>query len=171
MMRRICRGRIGRYGVLAPTAVLLSSGCGPYSFSPSGRQAYTNVAVPLFENQTREYGIRELLTEGVINGFIRDGTLPVVNERRAEAVLRGTVTAYIRQPYTYDANEQVQEYRVYITIAARLEDPVRRNVIWEEAELVQWGNFKADTETEDDGKIRAVEKLAEDIVNRTVKGW
>jgi hypothetical protein len=147
------------------------AGCGPYSFNPAGRQSYENVAVPLFENRSQEYGVRELLTEGVINGFIQDGTLAVVNERRAEAVLRATVLRYHREPYTYDINERVEVYRVYITIEARLEDPVKRSVIWEEPELMQWGNFQADTETEDDAKVRAITKLAEDIVNRTVKGW
>jgi hypothetical protein len=160
-----------RVGLTSVSVIMAISGCGPYSFSPSGRQAYTSIAVPLFENQSREYGIRELLTEGVINGFIQDGTLPVVNERRAEAVLRGTVLAYARQPYTYKADETVQEYRVLITIQVRLEDPVRRSVIWEETQLVQWGDFQADTESEDEGKIRAISKLTEDIVNRTVRSW
>lgn len=150
---------------------LLAGGCGPYSFNPSGHSKIKSVAVPLFENQTREYGIRELLTEGVINGFVRDGSVTVVNEKRADAILRGSVVSYVRQPYTYAADESVQEYRVIITIQARLEDAVRRQVIWEEASMVQWGNFKASGETEDDGKTRAVEKLAEDIVNRTVKSW
>jgi hypothetical protein len=159
--------RLGAAAVL----LLFTAGCGAYSFSPSGRSAVKSIAVPLFENQTREYGIRELLTEGVINGFVRDGSLPVVNEKRAEAVLRGNVLSYVRQAYTYAADESVQEYRVIITIEARLEDPVRRQVIWEEANLVQWGNFKAVGESEDEGKIRAVEKLAEDIVNRTVRSW
>jgi len=145
--------------------------CGPYSFNPSGRSSLKSIAVPLFENQTREYGIRELLTEGVINGFVQDGSVTVVNEKRAEAVLRGSVLAYVRQPYTYAADESVQEYRVVITIQARLEDAVRRQVIWEETSLVQWGNFNAVGETEDEGKTRAVEKLAEDIVNRTVRSW
>lgn len=160
-----------RWRILVLGVLLPAGGCGPYSFSPSGHGAFKSIAVPLFENQSREYGIRELLTEGVINGFIQDGTKTVVNEKRAEAVLRGSVISYARQPYTYAADESVQEYRVIITIKARLEDPVRRQVIWEETELVQWGNFKADGESEDEGKSRAVVKLAEDIVNRTVRSW
>jgi hypothetical protein len=158
-------------GVCTLLLAVLVAGCGPYSFNPAGRQAYSNIAVPLFENRSSEYGIREALTEGVIDGFIQDGTLPVVNERRADVVLRGTVVNYVRRPYTYDAQEQVQEYRVYITISARLEDPVKRKVLWEEPQLSQWGEFEAATETEDQGKQRAIGKLAEDIVNRTVKGW
>ena len=150
---------------------VLCQGCGPYSFNPAGRQEFSDLAVPLFENRTPEFGIRESLTEGIINGFIRDGTLPVVNEKRAEAILRGTVLSYRREAYTYDAQEIVTEYRVHITIEARLEDPAKRTVIWEETELSQWGNFDAATETDDDGKQRAIAKLAEDIVNRTIKGW
>ena len=89
----------------------------------------------------------------------------------ADPICAGTVTQFVRQPFTYKADETVQQYRVIITVSARLEDPVRRNVIWEEAEMVQWGIYEAETETEDQGKIRAIAKLAEDIVNRTVKGW
>jgi outer membrane lipopolysaccharide assembly protein LptE/RlpB len=153
---------------LAMTAL---AGCGPYGFSPGGKGAFKTVAIPLFENQTSEYGIRELLTEGVINRFIQDGGMSVVNERSADAVLRGVVVEYKREPFTYDASERVKEYRVTITIQARLEDPTKRNVVWEEKALSQWGVFQADTESDDDGKRRAIEKLAEDILNRTVKGW
>jgi hypothetical protein len=153
-------------------AALAAPGCGPYGFREGGgKGAYESIAVPLFENHTSEYGIRELLTEGVIDGFIKDGTLPVVNEKRADAVLRGVVTAYRRDPYTYDAGERVKEYRVTISVSARLEDPARRNVIWEDELLEQWGIFSADGESEETGRERAVAKLSEDIVNRTVKGW
>lgn len=162
--------------IIAPAAPLLAvilalTACGPYSFRPGGKQSFDSVAVPLFENRTAEYGIREQLTEGVINRFIQDGTLKVVNEKRAGAVLRGVIVNYQRDPYTYDVSEQVKEYRVTITIQARLEDPVKRNVIWQEDALSQWGIYEASSESENDGKQRAVEKLAEDIVNRTVKGW
>jgi hypothetical protein len=34
-----------------------------------------------------------------------------------------------------------------------------------------WGIYSAEDETEDMGRERAIEKLAEDIVNKTVKGW
>lgn len=150
----------------------MSVACGPYGFREGGRKgSLSSIAVPLFENRTAEYGIRELLTEGIIDRFIKDGSLPVVNEKRADAVLRGIVTGYRRDPYTYDASERVKEYRVTITVSARLEDAARRQVIWEDDALEQWGIFAADTESEDLGKERAVAKLAEDVVNRTVKGW
>jgi len=152
-------------------AILVIAGCGPYSFSPGGRGGLSSLAVPLFENRTAEYGIRELLTEGVIDRFVRDGSVKIVNERLADAVLRGEVTGYESRAYNYDANENVSEYRVTVTVHVRVEDPVKRNVIWEEDALSQWGSYAAANETEDDGKQRAVEKLAEDIVNRTVKGW
>lgn len=157
--------------IAAVAAMLLAGSCGPYSFSPGGRGGLSSLAVPLFENRTAEYGIRELLTEGVIDRFVRDGSLKIVNERLADAVLRGAVVSYESLPYNYDAGEVVSEYRVTVTVQVRVENPVKRNVIWEEEALSQWGTYAAATETEDDGKRRAVEKLAEDIVNRTVKGW
>jgi len=169
MMIRALRKYTCTLGTLMATLVIAS--CGPYSFNPGGRGGLSSIAVPLFENRTAEYGIRELLTEGVIDRFVRDGSLKVLNERLADAVLRGAVVGYQSDPYNYDAGEIVSEYRVTITVNVRVEDPVKRNVVWEEEAMSQWGLYEASTETEDDGKRRAVEKLAEDIVNRTVKGW
>jgi len=167
----LSRRRIGACAAVVLAIGLTTAACGPYSFREGGRGKLGSIAVPLFENRTAEYGIRELLTEGVIDRFIKDGSVPVVNEKRADAVLRGVVTGYRRDPYTYDAAERVKEYKVTITISARLEDAAHRQVIWEDEALEQWGIFEADSETEDQGKERAVAKLAEDVVNRTVKGW
>jgi hypothetical protein len=35
----------------------------------------------------------------------------------------------------------------------------------------QQGVYDADTETEEVGQLRAVERLIEDIINRTTKSW
>ena len=47
----------------------------------------------------------------------------------------------------------------------------KEKTIWEEEGMMGWGIYSAEDETEDMGRERAIEKLAEDFVNKTVKGW
>ena len=149
-------------------ATLLS--CGPYSFTGAGLPGIKTIAIPLFENQTEEYGIREELTNKLVQAFVQDNTLKVVSERTADAVLRGTILKYQKDAYTFDQSENVKEYIARIYVKITVEDKKHSKNIWEEENLQGWGTFPADS-SEAYGKSKAIDKLTEDIVNRTVKGW
>jgi hypothetical protein len=145
--------------------------CGIYSFSGSTLGGIKTIAVPLFDNQTPEYGIRETLTEEIAERFVQDNTLKVVNEKMAESVLQGIITKYEREAHTFDEQENIEEYIVRIWVKVSFEEKKNKKVIWKEDNLLGWGIYSAQDETEDQGKERAIEKLAEDIVNKTVRGW
>ncbi len=147
------------------------SGCGVYSFSGSGLSGINTVAVPLFDNQTQEYGIREALTEKIAERFVQDNTLKVVNEKTADSIVRGVIIRYNRESHTFDEQENIKEYIVRIWVKVSFEEKKNKKTIWEDENLLGWGIYSALDETEDLGKERAIEKLAEDIVNKTVKGW
>jgi hypothetical protein len=151
--------------------LLFISGCGVYSFSGSGLSGVNTIAVPLFDDQTGEYGIREALTERIAESFVQDNTLKVVNEKTAESVLQGVIIRYRRESHTFDEEENIAEYMVRIWVKASFEEKKNKKTIWKEDNLLGWGIYSAQDETEDQGKERAIEKLAEDIVNKTVKGW
>lgn len=160
--------------ILICSALLIAlfiASCGYYSFSGSGLKGIKSVAVPLFENQTQEYGIRESLAEKVVDAYVQDNTLKVVNEKIADSILSGIITRYLREAHTFDEDENVKEYKTRIFVRLTLEDTEKKKIIWEEESLEGWAVYSAADETEDEGKERALQKLAEDIVNRTVKGW
>ncbi|MGE5693068.1 MAG: LptE family protein [Candidatus Zixiibacteriota bacterium] len=144
--------------------------CGPYSFNPGGTGAKT-IAVPLFENQTTQFGVREALTDSVSARFLRDNTLKVSPAGSAELLLAGSVVRYERTAHTFDANQQVKQYVVNIWADVTVSNQKDKKTVWEQKELLGFGIYDANLETEEDGKARAVSKLAEDIVNRTVRGW
>jgi len=151
--------------------LLLTSACGVYSFSGSGVSGIKTIAVPLFDNQTEQYGLREDLTINIADRFVQDNTLKVVHEKIADSILKGTITKYTRDAYTYDENENIKEYIVRIWVNASFEEKKNNKTLWKEDNLQGWGIYSAQDETEDLGKQRALAKLAEDIVNKTVKGW
>lgn len=158
-----------RYALCIPLLLLVA--CGWYS-PKSGRSALvSSIGIPLMENQTAEYGLAEQLTQGVIDGLIDENIIDVVDPSRAESILRATVLTYLRSAYTFDVDENVQEYIVEITVRASLVSAADETPIWEAPSIRAWGEFSAAEETEQEGQARAIEKLTQEILDRTVKGW
>lgn len=173
------------YSALLVLLFVAAASCGYYSFSGSGLKGTGSVAVPLFENQTQEYGIRESLTQKVVDAYVQDNTLKVVNEKIADSILSGTIIRYLREAHTFDESENVKEYKVRVFAKVILKEAKKKKTIWQDDNLEGWAIYSATDETgdegkeetleklktEDDAKERALERLADDIVNRTVKGW
>lgn len=166
------RSGLGLLGLVA-----IVSGCG-YGFSSSILPGHIkSVAVPLMENRSARGGLDAALADSLVEAFIRNNTLSVVPERNADSMVEGTILEYRREPFTVDANENVQEYKVEILIAAQFVDLRKNNVIWEEPRMTQWATYNfvevggQPAETENDGIGRALAKLTADILNRTVEGW
>ncbi len=159
--------------VLLATAMMLilAISCAVYTFSPSALGGIKSLAIPLFENQTTESGLREDLTDRLSQVFVDDNTLRVVPEGRADAILRGSVISYSREAYTYSEAEVVSEYIVRIGINVEFAEKKSGEIIWEEKNMSNWGTYDSATQSEDDGKEMAIGKLVEDILNKTVKGW
>ena len=151
----------------------VAAGCWHYSTSGSLLPSHIKtVAVPLLGNETTwEYGIKEKLTDAIIDAFTGDNTLRVESERNADSILRASIISIKEVPFTYDQEEQVQEYKMQIYLRIQFEDVRKKKVIWEEGAMEGWGTYATEGEEWENGIDRAIEKLASDIVNKTVAGW
>ncbi|MFQ5601874.1 MAG: LptE family protein [bacterium] len=150
----------------------VSPACGPYSFSSSGATHIKTVAIPVFQDQTAEFGIKEKLTQEVINEFTRDNTLRITDRRNADSLIEGTVVQVVDRAGAFTSDEKVQDIQVFITVRVRYEDLVKRKVLWEE-EITQWGTFNPDegAQSRENGINEAVTKITNEILNKTVSGW
>lgn len=154
-----------------PVILLLSlGGCGVYTFNPRGKSDLSTIAVERFDNQTAEYGLVDRLTDDVIDAFISDGTFKVVPADGAEAVLVGTLVRYLRRPYTFDQNDEVQEYRVEMDFNVTLKNPEDDSDIWTER-MNQYSTYDVAAETEQDAQRKVIDLLVETIINKTTKSW
>lgn len=146
--------------------------CGVYTFSPSALGGAKNIAIPAFENRTTEYGLEDLITEGLSQQFVSDNALKVVPESRADLILVGAITSYTHDPYTYDASETVQQYICRINLDIKVKYANSDKILWEDANLSDFGTYSVvDGQTRDDGNQAAIDKLIREIMNRTVGGW
>ncbi|MDZ7273490.1 MAG: LPS assembly lipoprotein LptE [candidate division KSB1 bacterium] len=151
----------------------LLAGCGVYSFSGSANPHLKTVAVPIFDDRTAEFGVKEQLTEAIIASFNRDNTLKLADRRVADVIVNGTILRLHEQAGVYTAEEQVQEIRVYLTVKIKCDDVKKRKVLWEE-ELTQFGTYTpagANSGDRQSAISSAIAKIATEVLNRTVSGW
>jgi len=155
----------------------LVAGCG-YTTSPALLPPHLRtIAIPVFENATAEYSIERDITQAVIDRFVQDNHLKVVDERSANGVLRGRVVLYRNAVFGFANAQEANEYRVTITVAITVKDLVKNREMWKDDNLVKTSNYYVvdvpgqKAETELDGRKAAISKIAEEIVARTVEGW
>lgn len=169
-------GSVRRYAPrLLPAAALLLAACA-YSFSSGLPPHIKTVAVPLFANETSEFGIAEEITDLLVAALVKDGTLRVVaDEGDASSVILGTVRTYSEEPYTYNREETVGELIIRISVEVRFQDRVKDEVIWESQRVFGSATYDNLPETEDRerdaGLARAIDQVVEEILNGIVAGW
>ena len=151
---------------------LISSSCWVYTFTPSVAGGANSIAIAAIDNSTAEYGLEDLLIDGLITEFERDNTLKVVPESQADLVLSGAIKRYEHEPYTYDQTETVTEYACRFTLQIRIGYTDSEKILWEDPGLTDFGLYSpGDGETQADGNQRAADKIINEIMNRTVRGW
>jgi hypothetical protein len=153
--------------------VALVASCGFYSFSPGSASHIKTIAIPLFEDRTAEFGIREQFTEALVQEFTRDNTLRIAERHAADSVLEGVIVAVTDRAGPYDKQEMVQELKIYITVDVRYFDLKKNQEVWKDR-LTQWGAYDPNaggTAARQEGINEAIRKLVTEILNRTVSGW
>jgi hypothetical protein len=113
----------------------------------------------------------------VIDRFVRDNHLRVVDLKSANAVIEGKLTGYKNAVFGFSAANKAQEYRVTITCSVTFKDLVKNREIWSEPNLVKTANYYVvpvpgnTATTELDGRKEAITKIADEILARSVEGW
>lgn len=150
---------------------IIIGGCS-YSFKGSLPSHITTVAVPLFDDNTAYPGIREDLTNGLIDEFIADNSLKIAPESQADLIISGVITSIRQRASMLAGGETVQEYQVYVNVRVKCEDIRNNKVLWEKT-IGQYGTMAASaTQDERDLAIGvAIEKITNDILNNTLGYW
>jgi len=170
-------GRARVLGAALTALVVVAASCGYTTSTALLPSHLKTVAVPVFENGTTEYTLEQDVTDAVIARFVADNHLKVVDERSANAVVKGRITTYRNAVFGFSQSAQAEEYRVTLGVSVTFKDQVKNRQLWSEPDMVKTANYYVvDTpgdsaRTELDGRKRAIAKLAEEIVTRSVEGW
>jgi hypothetical protein len=155
--------------LLLPILALSALGCGPYSFSGSTATHLKTIAVPVFEDRTSEFGIKERLSSTMIEEFTRDNTLKIADRRVADSILLGALLRVEERAGVYNQQQNVQQIRVFLTVQMKYEDLKKKKTVWE-AQITQFGDY--DVPSNRQAAIdEAIRKIANEALNKTVSGW
>ncbi len=170
--------------ILLLTALLAvpASSCG-YHLSGRGSlipEGARTIAVPALINKTFEPFVDVEVTAAVVNEFIADGRLKVVDVDRADVVLYGTIMKFQLTALSYTANAFAQQYQVRLVLDARLEDRRTKQILWQENGIesvfisdypVTVGDISA-TKAAKEGAIRkASQDIAWTLRSRVLEGF
>lgn len=118
-------------------------------------------------------GLEVELTNAIINRYIFDGTLKVTAPEKADALFEATLVDYRRDALRYSEGEDVQEYRLSVTIDAVFKDKTTGKELWSKRIVGDTTFFLAGPRaiSEDQAATRAVEDVARRVVEATIEYW
>ena len=158
--------------ILVVSAVLIS-GCG-YAIHSGVRSDIKTINIATFENRTFEHGLEVELSEVLRKEFIVDGTLSVADASSADVLLSGEIIEYVREPYTYGADEtEVEQYRLRIKANVSLREVGKEKPMWEKSveEDATYYLTGSLAKTEEEAKGLALSELSKEIVSITARPW
>lgn len=127
-------------------------------------------------NKTEVFALEDKLYDEVYDEFLRNGTYQIVSENNnAEGVVVTTISRYLNVPIQYDSQLIPTVYQMEIWLDVVFMDKTTNEPVWREPALRQMQIYAASTlpsgMTEVQARDIVFEKLARDIVKRTVDGF
>ena len=97
-------------------SIFLIVGCSYYSMAGSIPANINNIYIPLIENDTAEFEISENLTSKITQEIAIQNILKITDNSNSDSTILGVITNASDGPFTFDSNEQVDEYRFSISV-------------------------------------------------------
>lgn len=163
---------------------LTLTGCG-YTTSSALPGHLKTVYVDKFENQidyTSDFGQRNLyfpllevdVRDAVIDRFLFDGNLDIEQSGNSDLTLKGVLTGYKRRALRIDDNDDVEEYRVYVTVRLELWDNVYDEPMWTQTNVSGEATYflsGPNASSEEAAVEEAIEDLARRVVAKVIENW
>jgi ABC-type uncharacterized transport system auxiliary subunit len=163
------------------------SGCGyttssllPPSIKTIYVENFTNsINVTAEQSELRMYrgyrpGMETEITKAVIDRFLLDGNLKIAPEDKADLVLKSDLVDYKRDSLRYDANDNVEEYRIKLIVNMQINDTASGKTLWAEKNFAGETTYRVSgsgAKSESAAIRDAIADLARRIVERTIEAW
>lgn len=174
-MKRITRKHIQQLAVLVALS-LSFTGCVGYQLGSMLPPDISSVYIPTFVNETTEPFIEVETTQAAIVQFQLDGSLEVVREDQADAVLNVTVKNFELEPVGYSKIRRTaaNEYRLVLTASIVFKRISTGEVLVMYPAVTGWSTFPYQGDLASAKRAAlpdAAEKLGYNIVKRVVETW
>jgi outer membrane lipopolysaccharide assembly protein LptE/RlpB len=131
--------RVRVLAVLA--AALVTGGCG-YTVNGTLPSDIKTIAIPIFQNLTREPAVEGLITRAVVEAFSTNGRLKIAPTATADAVLDGEVIGYSVSAIAFDQNANIRQYRLIVTVNLQLRDRRKNEILFKQSGVREQVDFR-----------------------------
>ncbi len=162
-------------GALSVVGVLVTSGCN-YGFrSGSFPDHIRTVAILPFDNDTNRFELTQEIHEELLRELPRALGVTNAGEDVADAVVQGRIVRYDMTAPLFRAGQQlgqvdVLQRQVSIRVEVELIDLVENVILWDDRGLTTQGQY-LEGESEELGRIEAIELLVQRIVDGAQSNW
>ncbi len=161
--------------VLFTIVSLLISGCVRYSFRGALPPDIKTIAIGQFDDKSQFQwgGLREEFNSRLVDAFIQDNTLKVVNDpASADLYLTGKIASIREQKTAISPTEQVEQIQLYLTVEVKCINQHTKKVFWQGTLRRNLPIAGAGTLEEKNAiLIKLSDMIVEDIVNKTIAAW
>jgi len=119
-------------------------------------------------------GMEIELTKAIIDRYLFDGNLRISPEGKADLLLVTDLIDYSRGVLRYDANNNVEEYRIKLIVNMDLIDAKTGALVWKERGFAGETTYMTTgplAKSEGTAVAAAMADLARRIVERTIEAW
>ena len=175
-IRRTSGIRVLEAAVLA-VLLPLAAGCNYTLQAGAGLPGHIRTpAIVPFENETDRFELPQELYDVLLDEVPRNFGVQTAGEEFADAIIRGSVRRYsveapsFRPDATGDRTDVI-EREVLVAVEIQVIDRVNSVILWENTNLTARGEFLEATQLEEDGRRRAVERIAQAVVDGLQANW
>jgi hypothetical protein len=134
-----------------------------------GENHSSPLCIELFHNDSFQPGLEEKLTKIIVEEFLADGRVPIVNDNDSELTMKGIIKSYTRTILTVDGNDNVSLYQLAITVDLNVLNTQTSETISHNQSIQVTTTYvpqrsNIEFETESVAQKRLLEDLAEEIV-------
>lgn len=166
-----------RIRTLTLIGLILLGGCN-YGLRGGGGfpSSIRTVHVERFENQTVQYGLEDQVYLKLFDELPRRLGVRPANLENADAVIRGRITRYDDAARNYRPGEEgaqteVLQRQVQISLVIEVVDTRRNLIIWESSGVIGNGEYMANSQTDAEGRTKAIENLVQQILDGVQSQW
>ena len=161
--------------LLFSSLALINFGCGAYSFTGSSVPSHLKtIYIPVAQDKSIAAipGLREILTDDLIQRFINDNSLQVANATSADATLDCIITSVTDVPAIVSAGEQINARKLTINVKVVYKDLVLKKTIFDQ-NFSSFGEYVPGQQVNEREEAIAVAigNISEDILLAVVSGW
>lgn len=160
MQEKIIRHK--RWLIFFSLLVVFFGGC---SYQWLASSSGIKIFIPLFSNETFQYGLEETLTRSIRDEFLLDGRIEIAEEEEADLRLQGKIIHYFNEPLS-EAGVAVEEYRVRIDVMILLVSIKDGKTIWEKSlgGVTSYSSIEM-IQTEDRAVRETGKKIGRELIN------